>query len=148
MTEHESIQAMLPLAAADALDPAELAQVQRHAESCETCRRELQTWSVYARGLSELPQPEAPVGLLERTRARVIERRKAQREASAAQRREVLILVALGVFGWVAGLAAWTLLRIFSGGVTWPLLSNVLALTTAATAVAMLGRRNEIARTL
>ena len=160
MTEHESIQAMLALAAAGALDPVELARVQQHAESCEMCRREFNVWSSYARGLSELPQPAVPVGLLERTRARILELSEDQREASAAQRREALILAALGLFGWVASLTTWTLLRILSGGglqvfgldlvsgATWPLASTVFAWMTAATAVAMLGRRSELARTL
>jgi anti-sigma factor RsiW len=154
MTEHESIQAMLALTAADALDPGELRRVQQHADGCEICRRELQTWSLYAQGLPKLPQPIAPDGLMERTRARVIE----QRAASAARRHENRVLAALVVFGWAASLTTWTVVRVLTGGslyvfganlvsgVTWSLLSTALVWMTAAVAAAMLGRRNELRR--
>jgi hypothetical protein len=151
MTEHESIQAMLALTAADALDPGELRRVQQHAGSCEICRGELHAWSIYARGLPKLPQPVAPEGLLERTRARIIE----QREAAAARRHENVMLAGLVVFGWAASLTTWTLVRVLIGGtldvlgvnllsgVSWTLLSTVFVWMTAAAAAAMLGRSNE-----
>jgi len=154
MTEHESILAMLALTAADALDPGELRRVQQHAESCETCRRELHAWSLYAAGLPKLPQPIAPEGLMERTRARII----AQREASIARRQENGMLAALVVFGWALSLTMWTLVRVFAGGalhvigvnlvsgLTWSLLSTVCVWMTAVTAAAMLGRRSELRR--
>ena len=151
MTEHESIQAMLALTAADALDPGELRRVQQHAAGCEICRRELQAWSLYAQGLPKLPQPITPDGLMERTRARIIE----QRAASAARRHENLVLAALVVFGWGASLTTWTVVRVLTGGslylfganlvsgVTWSLLSTAVVWMTAAVAAAMLGRRME-----
>jgi hypothetical protein len=154
MTEHESIQAMLALTAADAVEPAELRRVQQHADGCEICRRELHAWSLYAHGLPKLPQPIAPDSLMERTRARVIE----QREASAARRRETRVLAALVVFGWAASLTTWTVVRVLTGGelyvlganlvsgVTWSLLSTALVWMTAAVAAAMLGRRSESRR--
>jgi hypothetical protein len=154
MTEHESIQVMLALTAADALDPGELRRVQRHADGWEICRRELQSWSLYAQGLPKLPQPMVPDGLMERTRALVIE----QRAASAARRHENLVLAALVVFGWAASLTTWTLVRVLAGGalyilgvnlvsgVTWSLLSTALVWMTAAVAAAMLGRRSELRR--
>ncbi len=156
MTEHESIQAMLALAVADALDPGELRRVEQHAESCENCRRELHTWGFYARGLSGLPQPAAPEGLMERTRARTIK----QREVSASRRRHNVMLAALVVFGWAASLTTWTLVRVLAGGtlhvlganlvngVTWSLLSTVFVWMTAATAAVMLARRSELGRVL
>ncbi len=156
MTEHESIQAMLVLIAADALDPGELRRVQQHADVCETCRRELQTWSLYAQGLPKLPQPMVPDGLMERTRALVIE----QHAASAARRHENRMLAALVVFGWAASLTTWTVVRVLTrgelyvlganlvSGVTWSLLSTALVWMTAAVAAAMLGRRSEFKEAL
>ncbi len=156
MTEHETIQAMLTLAAAGALDPAELAQVQRHAETCEACRKELAVWGSFTRGLAALPQPILPPALMERTRARVLE----QKEASANTRLEAFVLAGLAVFGWLVGTAAWSFVRIlFAGslpvmgmdlakGWHWFLFTTVLAWMTAASAAAVLGKRNETERTL
>jgi hypothetical protein len=152
MTEHESIQAMLALHAADALDPGELKRVEQHAAGCESCRRELVAWGFYARGLPHLPQPIAPAGLMERTRARIVE----QREAAAAQRRDNVMLAALVVFGWAASLTTWTVLRVLTGGtlrilganlmdgVSWSLVSTMFVWMTAAAAAAMLGKRNGV----
>jgi hypothetical protein len=154
MTEHESIQAMLALTAADALDPGEFRRIQQHADGCEICRRELQAWSLYAQGLPKLPQPIAPDGLMERTWARVLE----QHAATAARRHENRVLAALVLFGWAASLTTWTVVRVLTGGelyvlganlvsgVTWSLLSTALVWMTAAVAAAMLGRRSELRR--
>ena len=75
MNEHESIRAMLALAAAGVLDPAESTRVERHAYACDDCRRELETWGRYAYGLRKLPQPSVPPDLMERTRTRLLEER-------------------------------------------------------------------------
>src|SRR5580704_9577744 len=111
MTEHESIQRMLALYAADALDPGQRRSVEQHAGSCEICRRELLAWGFYARGLELRPQPMAPEGLMEHTRARIME----QRKASAARGRENVTLASLVVFGWAASLATWALIRVLTG---------------------------------
>ena len=58
MKEHEVSRETLTLAAGGALDPEESRRVQQHAETCEACRRELEVWGSYARGLQQLPQPE------------------------------------------------------------------------------------------
>ena len=84
MNEHESVRAMLPLAAAGLLGPGELRRIEQHARTCELCRSDLETWSVYAQGLRKLPQPSAPAGLLERTRARIIH----EHAVAAGRRRE------------------------------------------------------------
>ncbi len=155
MSEHESSQAMLALLAADALGPEEVIRVKRHADGCEMCRRELDAWGVYARGLSALPQPVIPAGLLERTRLRMTE----HRELSAARREDNWMLAALVAFGWAASLTTWILIRTLTGGalsllgvnlvnvVNWMLLSTVLVWMTAAIAAAMLGRRSDLERT-
>jgi anti-sigma factor RsiW len=147
--KHDTIQPMLALYAADALDPGERRRVDQHAGTCEICRRELLAWGAYAGGLTQLPQPIAHQGLMERTRLRIVQ----QREAAAARRRENAMLAALVVLGWAVSLATWTLMRALVGGslvvlganlvsgVNWFLLSTVLAWTTAAAAATMLGKR-------
>jgi hypothetical protein len=152
MTEHESIQAMLALYAAEALEPAEAKRVEQHADGCEICKRELLAWNCYAGGLLQLPQPVAPAGLMERTRSRIMDRRA----ASITRRREAIMLSSLMVFGWAASLVTWIIVRVFTGGTlqvlganlvsgfTWPLVSTAFVWMTAAAAAAMLGRRNNL----
>ena len=156
MNEHESIRAMLALAAAGALDPAESMRVERHAKACEDCRRELDIWSTYAHGLRQLPQPLAPTDLTERTRALIL----GKRAVAAGRRWNDLMLGALAVFGWAIGLTFWILVRVFTGGVvsvlginlvnglTWSLLSTVLVWMTAAAAAMMLERSRQMRRIL
>lgn len=156
MMEHQSIHAMLPLAAAEALDPADMQRVEQHAAVCDVCRQELQSWGFYARGVAELPPVNAPLGLLERTRARIVE----QRELAAARRRTAILLAGLVVFLWSMSVATWMLARILAGGalqvngvnllngMVWSVLSTALVWMTAVAAAAMLGKNSELARTL
>jgi anti-sigma factor RsiW len=156
MTEHESIRAMLALAAAGVLGPEEGRRVEQHAQECELCRRDLETWSSYAQGLRKLPQPSAPEGLAHRTQARILR----ERAEVAGRRRYELFLAALAIFGWAAGWAFWTLVRAVTGGslsvfganlvsgFTWTFISAVLALMTGATAALMLGRSRDARRFL
>ena len=156
MTEHKTIRAMLALAAAGALNPEEVRQVEQHAQGCELCRRELETWATYTQGLRKLPQPSAPEGLAQRTQARILQ----ERTEASGRRRHELFLGVLAVFGWVAGWAFWTLARAITGGslsvfganlvngLTWSLVSTVVVWMTAATAALMLGKRREVRRFL
>jgi len=147
MNEHESIRAMLALAAAGALDPAESTRVERHANVCDDCRRELETWSRYAYGLREL---------MERTRTRLLQ----ERAVAEGRRWNGLMLGVLVVFGWATGLTLWILVRVFTGavltvfganlvsGLTWSLVSVVLSWMTAAAAALMLGKSRQMRRAL
>jgi len=156
MSEHESVPAMLPLAAAGLLGPEEIRRVEEHARTCELCRADLETWSAYAQGLRKLPQPSAPAGLMERTRARIIQ----EQAVAAGRRRYAWLLGALVAFGWTSSLAFWVVARALTGGVltvmgvnwvnglVWSLGSTVLAWTTAAAAAIMLGRGREMRRFL
>jgi anti-sigma factor RsiW len=156
MSEHESVRAMLQLAAAGLLGPDELRRVEQHARTCELCRTDLETWSAYAQGLRKLPQPSAPAGLMERTRARIIQ----EHAAAAGRRRHAWLLGALVAFGWTGSLVFWVVARALTGGVFtvmgvnlvngvgWSLSSTVLAWTTAAAAAMMLGRGREKRRFL
>jgi len=156
MTEHESVRTMLALAAGGALSPEEVYRVGQHVRECEICRQDLEMLAVYTQGLRKLPQPSAPVGLVQRTQARILQ----ERAAAAGRRGHELFLGALAIFGWVAGWAFWILARAITGGsltvfgtnllsgLTWSLVSTVLVWMTAATAALMLGRRREMRRFL
>ena len=156
MTEHESVRGMLALAAASALGPEEIRRVEQHAQDCELCRQDLETWAAYTQGLRKLPQPSAPEGLVQRTQARILQ----ERTHTADRRKSELMLGALAIFGWGTGWALWTLVRAVSGGslsvfganlvngLTWSLVSMAVAGITAATAALMLGRGREARRLL
>lgn len=146
MNEHESVREMLALAAAGALGPDEIRRIEQHAQGCDLCRADLETWSAYAQGLRKLPQPSMPEGLVQRTQTRILQ----QRVEAAGRRRQELLLAALALFGWASGLPFWTLARALTGGslLTWSLVSTVLVWVTAATAALMLGKRREIRRFL
>jgi anti-sigma factor RsiW len=160
MNEHESVRAMLPLAAAGLLSADELRRVEQHARICEACRKDQETWSAYAQGLRKLPQPSAPAGLMERTRARILQEQAQEYAAAAGRRRYAWLLGALVAFGWTSSLAFWIVARALTGGVftvmgvnlvngvAWSLGSTVLAWTTAAAAAMMLGRGREKRRFL
>jgi len=154
MNSHESIRAMLPLAAAGAMPPQELAIVEEHARTCPACQRDLQTLRLYSDGLQELPQPVLPAGLLRRTKARLIQ----EQEKKAAQRWRALTLSLLVLFSWASGLTSWLLVRAITGGVLsifgvnlvavgiWSLVSAVLAWATAGVAAVVMGKRDELVR--
>ena len=154
MSDHEAIHNMLPLAAAGALGRAEISRVERHVAACSGCRRELEVLRLYSRGLGELPQPMVPAGLLQRTKARLIQ----ERATTADHRRQALMLGLLTVFSWSIGVVLWMLVRAVTGGVwkvlganladaaTWSLVSALLMWTTAGAAAVILGKRGEFMR--
>jgi anti-sigma factor RsiW len=145
---------MLPLAAAGALGRAEISRVERHLAACSGCRRELEILRLYSRGLGELPQPIVPAGLLQRTKARLIQ----ERDTAADHRRQGLVLGLLTVFSWSIAGVFWLLVRAVTGGVwevlganladgvTWFSVSALLAWATAGVAAVVLGKRHKLAR--
>jgi anti-sigma factor RsiW len=143
--EHELIREVLPLAGAGALELEELERVERHAQGCEDCRRELEKWSRYAQALRQLPQPSVPEGLLERTQARMLQQKRA---ATTRDCVDSIVLGAIAIVGWATGLVMWALVRGFTDGalklgglnllnpISWLLLSAVLTwIATAASAL-------------
>jgi predicted anti-sigma-YlaC factor YlaD len=156
MTEHDAIRTMLALAAAGVMDADDLRRVDRHTQECADCRKELDRWMLYARGLKELPQPVLPADLILRTEAAILR----EHEVAAGRRRDRLMLAALAVFSWVISLAFWALARALTGGVLdvfgtnwvsagpWFLVSTVVTWITAGTAAVTLGHRREIRRVL
>ncbi|MBI3279866.1 MAG: zf-HC2 domain-containing protein [Acidobacteria bacterium] len=151
MSEHESVRKLLALAAAGALEFEDVRRVEQHAQACDDCRRELETWSRYARALRQLPQPSLPAGLLERARDRILQ----ENGAATSDQANAVLLGAIVVFGWVSAPALWVLVHGVTGGTVniqgmslvsllwWSLLSAVLTWTTAAASAMALVRRSE-----
>jgi len=151
---HEWVRAQLPLAAAGALSSAELSEVMQHCSRCESCRRELEAWGSYAKGLRELPQPVFPADLLARTQRRVLE----NREQALERRRNGLILGALAVFSWITNFGFWIVVRTLTGGTfelwgtnvvdagPWLLVSTMLTWLTAGVAGVTLGSHRHTRR--
>src|SRR4029078_13358875 len=91
MNEHEAVRAMLALSAAVLLSPDEVRRVEEHVRTCELCRTDLETWAEYAQGLRKLPQTSAPAGLMERTRAKIVQ----EHAVAAGRQRHAWLLGAL-----------------------------------------------------
>jgi hypothetical protein len=153
---HESVRDQLPLAAAGALAQAELRAVLDHTARCESCRRELEVWGSYAKGLRQLPQPTMPAHLLQRTQMRVLQ----EQEKSLERRHYSLMLGALVVLSWSTSFAAWFVTRSLVGvtlevfGINlvgagpWILLSSILTWVTAGSAAVVLVNRRHARRSL
>jgi anti-sigma factor RsiW len=105
MDEHALVRDLLTLAAAGALDAAEQRQIQGHLRSCASCRAEFEAWGRVAGALEALPTPQAPPGLVERTR-RQIERNAA---LAGEQRQQRWLFFWLTVFAWATTVLSWPL---------------------------------------
>jgi anti-sigma factor RsiW len=112
MNNHADIRDLLTLAAAGVLDAAGQRRVEEHLRHCQDCRVEFEAWRRLTGALEALPTPQAPLGLVERTR-RQMERRAA---AQVETRQKRVLLGWLTVFGWVSTLLTWPLFQ-FLGGV-------------------------------
>lgn len=154
MKDHESIRAQLALAAAGGLEQEELRQIEQHARECESCRRELEVWGLYASGLRQLPQPEFPPDLLARTQAAVL----LGREQAIERKRNGWMFCALAAYSWATSIAVWIVARTITGGSLeilgtnllsagpWFLISFALSWFTAGVAAVTLGSRHQIRR--
>ena len=153
---HEWIRSQLPLAAAGVLGSDELSKLLQHAGKCESCRRELELWGSYAKGLRELPQPVIPADLISRTHRAVLKNR-----AEAMDRRtNGLMLGALAIFSWVMSFVFWIVVRAVTGGTwellgtnvvnvgPWLLVSSMLTWITAGVATVTLGSQRHARRYL
>jgi anti-sigma factor RsiW len=116
MNQHDDIRDLLSLAAAGALDAAEQRQVEEHLRQCAGCRAELEFWQRLTGSLEALPTPQAPVGLVERTRRQL----EAKVSVQAERRSKRALLVWLTLLGWATTLLTWPLFQLFGsrlGGV-------------------------------
>ncbi len=150
MSEHDSIRELLPLATARALDAAEQGRLERHLAECSACAVELDAWRDLAGGLKRLPTPQAPAGLVERTRTRV----ERQLAAEAERRWNQVVMAFLVLFAWTVTLVSWPIVRLLSEGVaSWLDLRfaqawlgfavyTALGWLTAGAAAVMLGLRH------
>ncbi len=111
MDEHVEIRDLLTLAAAGALDAASQRRVEDHLRQCSDCRVELELWQQLTGALEALPTPQAPLGLVERTRRQM----EACANALAEQRRNRALLAWLTVFAWVSTFLTWPLFQLFGG---------------------------------
>ncbi|HLW55107.1 MAG TPA: zf-HC2 domain-containing protein [Candidatus Angelobacter sp.] len=114
--EHDEIRDLLTLAAAGALDAEEQKKVRDHLRLCADCSADFAAWSRLAGALEEIPTPQAPVGLVERTRRRL----EAQAAIAAERRQQRWLFFWLTVFAWGTTLLTWPLFQYFGdrvGGV-------------------------------
>jgi anti-sigma factor RsiW len=113
MNEHAEIRELLTLAAAGALTEDEAGQrrVEDHLRQCSDCRAEFAAWQRLTGALEALPTPQAPAGLVERTRRQMENRAAAQSE----HRWSRMALAWLTAFAWISMLLTWPLLQLFSG---------------------------------
>lgn len=111
MNQHAEIRELMTLAAAGVLDEAGQRQVEDHLRECSDCRAELAAWQQLTGALEAMPTPQAPQGLVERTRRQLENRAAAQSE----HRWNRMALVWLTAFTWISTLLTWPLLQLFSG---------------------------------
>ncbi len=111
MHDHDEIRDLLTLAASGVLSAGEQQQVQEHLNQCSQCRAEFAGWSRLVGALEEIPTPQAPLGLVERTR-RALEKQAA---ISAERSRQRWLFFWLNVFAWATTLLTWPLFRFFAG---------------------------------
>ena len=111
MNQHAEIRELLTLAAAGALDAAGQRRVEEHLRQCSGCRAELAAWQRLTGALEAMPTPQAPKGLVERTR-RQMENRAA---AHAEHRWNRTALAWLIAFAWLSTLLTWPLVQFFGG---------------------------------
>ena len=154
--DHSALREKLTLAAAGALDDAGEMEIERHAAACPVCAAELAQWRQMGLAICRMPKPLAPAGLVERTRALLVERHAREAEARSNFRGLALLLL----FVWSLTLLAWPLERqLVAGAADWLALDSpragvwVIAYTifgsiagTAAAVVLGLNRRQTARR--
>jgi predicted anti-sigma-YlaC factor YlaD len=148
---HDEIRELLTLAAAGVLSGEEQKQVEEHLQSCSECRAEFAAWSRLAGALEELPTPQAPAGLVERTRG-AMERQAA---VKAERRQQRWLFAWLTAFAWITTLLTWPVFQLVGTRVgefvdlSWTHMGVggawvfyiLLTWTLSALAAGMLGRR-------
>jgi len=108
MNEHNEIRDLLTLAAAGALNAEEQRRVEKHLRECPACKAEFDSWQQLTSALSKLPTPEAPAGLVERTRRQLINQAAVQKE----RRWNHLVMGCLILFGWALTFLSWPALQV------------------------------------
>ena len=145
MNNHDLIRKQLAAAAAGLLEDVELRGVHEHAQSCESCRRDLDYWLAMTKGLGEMPQPSLPIGLVERTNARLL----SELERSNARSGMGWLLGGLTIWGWGASAATLYVAQSLIG--KSPLLwlggwATLVLVTATASAVVLANRASTLRR--
>ena len=154
--DHSALREQLALAAAGVLDGGDRLQVERHIAACPECAAEFARWQRVGTAIRRMPKPLAPAGLVEQTRALLVERHAREAEARSNLRTLALLLFLV----WVMTLFAWPLERQLAAGVAsllaldsahtgvWVLTYTILGSIAGTTAAVVLGlnRRQEAGR--
>jgi anti-sigma factor RsiW len=130
MNEHDEIRDLLTLAAAGGLDPAAERRVEAHLNQCAACRSEFESWQQLTGALKRLPTPQAPMGLVERTRRNL----QAQAAARAEHRRKWSVLSVLIVLAWMFSFLSWVVFQMLGGK-----LAQAFDISSAAVTMAWIG---------
>ncbi len=109
MKEHAKVQALLTLAAAGALDPPDQQRVEAHLRNCKECRTELDSWTMLAATLKQLPTPQARPRMVLQTR-RLLEICAADSNGFHKNR---LVPALLILFSWATMLLTFRVVRFF-----------------------------------
>ncbi len=145
------VTALLPLAAAGALEPDEAARVEQHLRECAACAAEAAEWRRLAEGLARMPSPRPSRALVART-LETIEEGLAERSERAWNRAALGFAIA---FAWTMAVVAWLLLDLLTGALAsrltrpvgptaaWYAAYVVAGWLTAGAAAALLGRRGQ-----
>jgi anti-sigma factor RsiW len=127
MNEHDEIRDLLPLAAAGGLDAETERRMEEHLGQCPECRTEFDSWQQLTGALKRMPTPQAPLGLVERTRRNLEARAVAQTE----HRRKWATVGALSIFAWLFSLLSWLLFQMLGGKLAQTLDISSTAMTMA-----------------
>jgi predicted anti-sigma-YlaC factor YlaD len=130
MKEHNAIQELLGLAAADVLDQEEQLRVQEHLLQCNVCREDFNNWILLADALRALQTPQASPGLLLRTRRLV----QAHQLLVANNRGNLLFPCLLLAFSWISLFLNYRLMRLIDIS-----LSKWIDISTAAFWITYIG---------
>jgi len=145
------VTALLPLAAAGALDADEAARLDKHLRECPACAAEAAEWRRLAEGLAGMPSPRPSRALVART-VETIEERLAESSERAWNRAALGFAVA---FAWTMAVVSWLLLDLLTGALAarldrpvgptaaWYAAYVVAGWLTAGAAAALLGRRRQ-----
>ena len=145
------VAALLPLAAAGALEADEAARVDQHLRECAACAAEAAEWRRLADALARLPSARPSRALVGRT-VEAIEERLAERAERAWNRAALGFAVA---FAWTMAVVSWLLLDLLTSALAmrlarpvgptaaWYAAYVVAGWLTAGAAAALLGRRRQ-----
>ncbi len=148
------VTALLPLAAAGALEAKEAARVEEHLRTCAACAAEAAEWRRLAEGLAGMPPPRPSRALVART-VETLEERLAERSDRAWNRAALAFAVA---FAWTMAVVAWLLLDLLTGALAvrldrpvgptaaWYAAYVVAGWLAAGAAAVLLSRRQEEGR--